>query len=70
VAQLFPKISQVREMIGLLTAKSNRPLAVVTLRYRDDPTKHFPADIPSLTTLPVAPGIPEDVRSPDASPQP
>ena len=70
VAQLFPQIPQAREMIGLLTAKSSRPLAVVTLRYRDDPTLDFPADVPNLTTLPVAPGIPDDLRSPDAIPQP
>ncbi len=71
VAQLFPQVSNAREMLGLLTVQSSYPVAVVTLRLRDNPLVAFPADVPNLTTLPVAPGIPDTVRparSPDSLP--
>lgn len=61
VAELFPEVPGVREMVGLLTVRSTRPVAVVTLRLKDDPNRGFPADVPTLTTLDVAPGIPEGV---------
>jgi hypothetical protein len=63
VTQLFPNLPGIGEMVGLLTVQSTRPLAVLTLRLRDDPNVGFPADIPNLTTLPVAPGIPEPIQA-------
>ncbi|MFQ5740055.1 MAG: TolB family protein [Acidobacteriota bacterium] len=63
VGQMFmdpPDVSEeVREMVGLLTVSSDQPLAVVSLRQNDDPRKSFPAEVPTLTAFPVAPGRPD-----------
>ena len=57
--QFFPEIeAQAREMEGLLTVQSTMPLAAVTLRQNDDPTKIFPQDVPTLTAFPVIAGRP------------
>ncbi|MEE8585691.1 MAG: hypothetical protein V3T83_12665 [Acidobacteriota bacterium] len=45
-----------RDMEGALTLSSDIPLAAVTLRQNDDPSKEFPQEVPTLTTMPVVPG--------------
>lgn len=58
--QFFESIAnQLEDLRGLLTVASDRPLAVVTLRQRDDPSVDFPADVPTLTAFPVLTGRPE-----------
>ncbi len=59
VYQLFedPAVRETaREMMGTLIVHSDRPLAAVTVREKDDPEKEFPLDVPVLTTFPVIPG--------------
>ncbi len=60
ISQFFDSISaQVEDLQGLVTVTSDRPLAVVTLRQRDDPAAPFPEDVPNLTTFPVLAGRPD-----------
>jgi len=61
ISELFPETAQTaREMLGVLSVASNEPVAVVTLRLRDDPALKFPEDVPNLTTFPVIPGRPDE----------
>ncbi len=52
----------VGEMVGNLTVSSSAPLAVITLRLKDNPGREFPLEVPTLTTLPVSPGRPDQDR--------
>ncbi len=58
-AAMFDGVADIDEMVGTLTVESDRPLAVITLRLRDNPNRDFPFEIPTLTTLPVSPGRPD-----------
>jgi PhoPQ-activated pathogenicity-related protein len=60
VFELFEHLGeQVGEMRGVLTVRSDRPLAALTLRTRDDPALVFPDRVPILTAFPVVPGVPD-----------
>ena len=48
--------ARAREMRGVVTVDSDRPLAAVTLRQNSDPARPFPATVPTLTTFPVIAG--------------
>jgi hypothetical protein len=55
--QLFPSLPQAEEMEGVLTVESSQPLAAVTVRQINRPELAFPAEVPTLTTFPVIPGV-------------
>lgn len=60
VHQLFsdPRVaSQLEEMEGVVTIDSDRPLAALVLRQRDEPGKRYPESVPTLTAFRVYPGI-------------
>ena len=59
VDQIFQSVAQMNLNNAMLTVHSSRPLAAVALRQRDDPHRDFPDDVPTLTTFPVAPGVPD-----------
>ncbi len=59
---LFADTPGVGEMVGNLTVSSSVPLAVITLRLKDSPSREFPLEVPTLTTLPVSPGRPDQDR--------
>ena len=56
--QLFGT-AQAQEMEGVVTVESTQPLAAVTVRQINDVDLVFPAEVPTLTTFPVIPGVPE-----------
>lgn len=62
IFQLFPEDvrQQLQETEGVVTVESTQPLAALTLRQKFDPLKPFPLEIPTLTTFPVIPGIPQE----------
>ena len=60
VTELFPDNAQVGEMQGILTARSNSLIALVTLRQNDDPALDFPNEVPTLAAFPVLEQSPED----------
>jgi photosystem II stability/assembly factor-like uncharacterized protein len=56
IHELFPELKeQASEMEGMVVVTSDQPVAAVTLRQNDDPTKQFPAKVPTLTAFPVVP---------------
>jgi photosystem II stability/assembly factor-like uncharacterized protein len=56
IHELFPELKeQASEMEGMVMVISDQPVAAVTLRQNDDPTKQFPAKVPTLTAFPVVP---------------
>jgi hypothetical protein len=55
--QLFGT-EQAQEMEGVVTVESTQPLAAVTVRQINDVDLVFPAEVPTLTTFPVIPGVP------------
>jgi hypothetical protein len=55
VQNLFKGVPNVDEMVGVLWVYSERPLAAITLRQREDPSRQFPQTVPTLTTFPVTP---------------
>jgi len=55
--EIFPEIEQQSIGEGVLEIASDQPLAAITVRQRDDYTKPFPLDVPTLSTFPVAAGI-------------
>ncbi len=56
VHTMFAEIAGIRSFVGTLTVHSSRPLSAVALRQHDDPRLDFPFEVPTLTTLTVAPG--------------
>ena len=64
VDQIFQSVAQMNLNNAMLTVHSSRPLAAVALRQRDDPHRDFPDDVPTLTTFPVAPGVPDPAPEP------
>jgi hypothetical protein len=60
IYELFPhSASQASEMEGVVTVTSSGPLATVTVRQNNDVDLVFPAEVPTLTTFPVIPGVPD-----------
>jgi hypothetical protein len=56
IHELFPELKeQASEMEGMVMVTSDQPVAALTLRQNDDPTKQFPAKVPTLTAFPVVP---------------
>ncbi len=61
VHELFPAVlEQALEMRGVVVVSSDQPLVSVTLRQNDNPAADFPEEVPTLTTFPVIPPIPEN----------
>lgn len=58
ISQLFPNYPPAGEMLGLVTVESSVPVAVVTLRQKNEIGVDFPQEVPLLTTFPVIPGVP------------
>ncbi len=44
-------IAQAQEMEGLLTLQSDQSLVAVTLRQNDAPSRNFPEEVPTLTSI-------------------
>ena len=60
IHELFPAaVEQALEMQGVVVVSSDQPLVAVTLRQNDNPGADFPDEVPTLTTFPVIPPIPE-----------
>jgi hypothetical protein len=60
IHEFFAAVPEAREMRGTVTVRSDRPIAALTLRQTEDPSRPFPQSVPTLTTFPVVPGAPED----------
>jgi hypothetical protein len=57
VRELFPdQAARAAEMEGVVTVESDQPIAAVTLRQNDDPSREFPDEVPTLTAFPVISG--------------
>ncbi len=63
INEIFDGVAQAEEMQGSVTVGSDVPLAAVTLRQNDDPSKPFPQSVPVLTTFPVVPGAAGQILS-------
>ena len=60
IHELFPAaVEQALEMQGVVVVSSDQPLVAVTLRQNDNPGADFPEEVPTLTTFPVIPPIPD-----------
>ncbi len=59
VTEIAPEIIAAGAERGVMTVHSDRGLAAMTLRQRDDPSESFPDDIPLITAFPVMPGRPD-----------
>ena len=60
IHELFPAVrEQALEMQGVVVISSDQPLVAVTLRQNDSPGADFPEEVPTLTTFPVIPPIPD-----------